>query len=47
MRERRGAFLDDGEIALPPGLSQVVRSQASRFPFRDVVDDDDAELGPP
>ncbi|WAS95135.1 serine/threonine-protein kinase [Nannocystis punicea] len=45
LRERRGAFLDDGEIALPPGLSQVVRSQASRFPFRDVVDDDDAELG--
>ncbi|PCC72031.1 Serine/threonine protein kinase [Nannocystis exedens] len=45
LRERRGAFLDDGEIALPPGLSQVVRSQASRFPFRAVVDDDDAELG--
>jgi serine/threonine protein kinase len=38
----RGAFLDDGEIALPPGLSQVVRTQSgSSFPFRDVTDDDD------
>src|SRR5262249_1714633 len=42
----RGAFLDDGEIALPPGLSQVVRTQSgSSFPFRDVSDDDDDDPG--
>ena len=49
-RAGSGAFLDDGEIALPPGLSQVVRTQNGRFPVREIEvaedlddDDDDAD----
>ena len=36
----RAAFIDDGEIALPPPISQLARSQAGRFPFREVEGDD-------